>query len=771
MRVIISSIFLMLSGMSLAQQSYTGIVTDNGVSSLMATFNPSTIVDSRSKFAVGVFANRSVISNFSSKDYIIYGTKSKYIDSKNPGYRNSYLTLDLLNLKYELNHKNAIGYSLRFRIFENLRGMPDEWAKSSVDDYTSHAINVSQNLNGLHMTSMYFSEHNFTYARTIFDRQTSLLKAGATLKILNGVDASYLYINSGTGSFTDSSSGKMNTSQMDVEFGSAKTKYDPYYKNRGVGFDVGITYEYRPDYEKQYYDMDGSKRNVRYDINKYKWKITASLTDIGRIRYMNDSSYYNFNIPSIGIDAKKIINVNSPISFPFNYIKDSIQANATKSTTQSKKFYMNLPASLHAGFDLYVMRDLYVSYNMSLPLSMKNDHTAIRNYFIHTVTPRLERKNWSVMLPMSQMGNGKFYVGAAGRFMYKAFTVFAGTNNLSFFYGQKSSLSRNIFAGISYNVWYKVPDDRDGDKISDEKDACPYDPGLPEYKGCPDTDGDGIVDHEDLCIYDKGPRSTHGCPDTDGDGIIDMNDMCPTEKGLGIHYGCSDSDKDGVIDAADRCPDVPGVELNNGCPLEVRGCCVDEDGDGVPNDADKCPTIPGSLYNAGCPIDSTNLQKIPLQQEKEKKDANNTGQQTKENPEIDPRKQLVTTQDELAAILADKKIIRNHAAYFDVDEATLTEEEQKRLDMFVKSFPRKEKLAIILIGYTDRDGSLDYNLTLSKKRAETIQRKLVELYGFDAKLITVYYFGETKSIHKGDYSEEQKQADRKVEIKLVRLPK
>jgi hypothetical protein len=38
-------------------------------------------------------------------------------------------------------------------------------------------------------------------------------------------------------------------------------------------------------------------------------------------------------------------------------------------------------------------------------------------------------------------------------------------------------------------------------------------------------------------------------------------------------------------------------------------------------------------------------------------------------------------------------------------------------------------------------------------------------------MIEVYYFGETKSIHKGDYTEEMKQADRKVEIKLVRLPK
>jgi outer membrane protein OmpA-like peptidoglycan-associated protein len=89
----------------------------------------------------------------------------------------------------------------------------------------------------------------------------------------------------------------------------------------------------------------------------------------------------------------------------------------------------------------------------------------------------------------------------------------------------------------------------------------------------------------------------------------------------------------------------------------------------------------------------------------------------------------------------------------------------------MKSFPKNGKFSIILIGYTDKDGSLDYNLILSKKRAETVQRKLIEYYGFDAKNITIYYYGETKSIHKGSYTEEMKKADRKVEIKLISTPK
>ena len=771
MRIITLTILLTLSNSLMAQQFYTGIVTDNWVNSYVASYNPSTIVDSKTKLSLSTHVNYSRISNFASKDYLPYGTRSKYIETKKLGYKNSYLNFDILNIKYELNHKNALAYSLRARTFENTLGIPTVWSRNSVYEYDTNVVNQPQSLAGFSTTNMTFSEHNFTYARTIFDKGTSLLKAGLTFKILNGIDASYFYVNSGELNFVDTVSTQADITELDAEFGTAFRKNQLYYKNRGIGFDLGVTYEYRPDFEKQYYEMDGAKRNVRYDINKYKWKVSGSITDIGFIRYMKDTSYYNFSVAPMEINGKKLLDVNALFGNPLNYIQDSLQGNGTKSTFQEAKMHMNLPTALHGAFDYNIIKDFYVGYNVSIPLSLKNDRTKIKYYFIQTVTPRIEKDKWSIMLPLSHMGNGKFYAGVAGRVQIQQFQIFAGSNNISLLYGQKASLGRNIFAGISYNVLYKVPNDRDHDKISDEKDACPYDPGLPEYQGCPDTDGDGIVDKEDHCIYDKGPRSTHGCPDTDGDGIVDLNDMCPNEKGLGIHYGCPDRDMDGVIDAADRCPDVPGIELNNGCPIEIRGCCLDTDGDGILDSLDKCPEVPGSLYNSGCPITSDNIDKIKLQEEKDKKDANNTQQQVKDNPTIDPRNQLITSKQEMDSILVKRKVLKDHAVYFDVDQATLTDAEQKSLDDFMKTFPKSAKLSIILIGYTDQDGSLDYNLILSKKRAETIQRKLIEYYGFDAKNITVYYYGETKSIHKGSYTEEMKKADRKVEIKLVSTPK
>jgi OOP family OmpA-OmpF porin len=117
------------------------------------------------------------------------------------------------------------------------------------------------------------------------------------------------------------------------------------------------------------------------------------------------------------------------------------------------------------------------------------------------------------------------------------------------------------------------PADADGDGVPDDKDACINSAG-PKPGGCPDTDGDGFFDDKDACIDEKGSAPC-GCPprDADGDKVIDELDRCPNDPGP--MEGCPDpdSDRDGVLGAADKCPDKPetknGFEDDDGCPDEL----------------------------------------------------------------------------------------------------------------------------------------------------------------------------------------------------------
>ncbi|MEK7254058.1 MAG: OmpA family protein, partial [Bacteroidota bacterium] len=78
--------------------------------------------------------------------------------------------------------------------------------------------------------------------------------------------------------------------------------------------------------------------------------------------------------------------------------------------------------------------------------------------------------------------------------------------------------------------------DRDG--ITDDKDACPNDPGTAEHAGCPDSDNDGITDNEDACPRQAGMKKFKGCPDSDNDGVDDTKDKCPLLAGLVANDGC-----------------------------------------------------------------------------------------------------------------------------------------------------------------------------------------------------------------------------------------
>ena len=237
--------------------------------------------------------------------------------------------------------------------------------------------------------------------------------------------------------------------------------------------------------------------------------------------------------------------------------------------------------------------------------------------------------------------------------------------------------------------------DSDKDGISDKKDKCPDVPGLKEFEGCPDTDGDGIPDNEDDCPEEAGPTENKGCPDTDGDGVLDKDDACPEVKGLEELNGCPDTDGDGVADPDDECVDVVGPVENNGCPWP------DKDNDGVPDKDDACPEEAGENGNA-CP--------------------------------------------EVAKAVLDALNAAGINILFPADGFRLMGKKVMIALDQVKTILEENPDGIVLVqGHASEDGSEEYNLALSQKRAEVVKAKLVEL-GIDASRLEVEAFGEQQPI-------------------------
>jgi outer membrane protein OmpA-like peptidoglycan-associated protein/opacity protein-like surface antigen len=254
--------------------------------------------------------------------------------------------------------------------------------------------------------------------------------------------------------------------------------------------------------------------------------------------------------------------------------------------------------------------------------------------------------------------------------------------------------------------------------------AAPPPPPPPLVK---DTDGDGIPDSEDNCPNEAGPRENKGCPDkdTDGDGIVDRKDKCPDKAGPPERQGCpeEDADKDGIPDATDKCPNDPedkdGFEDADGCPDP------DNDKDGVPDTEDKCPNEPetknGYQDEDGCP------DEVPA-----------------------PVKQF-------SGVVGGINFRRNSADIKASSFPTL----KKAVQVF-KDYPA---LRVEISGHTSNEGKREFNMKLSRKRAEAVKDYLVSA-GIDEKRIGTIGYGPDKPIADNDTKEGQEK-NRRIEFRLL----
>lgn len=105
---------------------------------------------------------------------------------------------------------------------------------------------------------------------------------------------------------------------------------------------------------------------------------------------------------------------------------------------------------------------------------------------------------------------------------------------------------------------------------------------------------------------------------------------------------------------------------------------------------------------------------------------------------------------------------------FDFDKATIQKKSYDLLDALgeaLNSDDLKGK-SIIIGGHTDAKGTDQYNLSLSKQRAQSVKTYLVNKWGIDPELIEAVGYGKSRPLNDGMTTEEQ-QKNRRVEIRLV----
>lgn len=122
----------------------------------------------------------------------------------------------------------------------------------------------------------------------------------------------------------------------------------------------------------------------------------------------------------------------------------------------------------------------------------------------------------------------------------------------------------------------------------------------------------------------------------------------------------------------------------------------------------------------------------------------------------------ISADEMLKGIKAEGKIAL-YGIYFDFDKSDVKPESEPTLKEIATLLLKDPKLNIYIVGHTDMKGSLDYNVTLSKKRAESVVKELTTKYGIIKNRLTSDGVGPLAPVSTNE-TEEGRKLNRRVEL-------
>jgi len=801
-------VLLLIATLQTSAQDFLPFASSNYAGITGAHLQPASIADSRYKFDLALSSTSiGLANNFLGIDpYVLThpdiltngGDLKSYVSRNFNGEPKSGLfsiKQDLFSFMISLSPKDAIAFTPSVRGILNLDNITESLVRLIDSSLIYKALwNVPLNNDNFSLQANTWVEYGFTYARVVADKEKHFLKAGVTAKITQGIgsayffakDLNYLFTNNDTLSLFNSKISYGTSDNLTDNLDNVRYKFDA---NPSLSFDLGIVYEYRPDWMKYKYDMDGKTNLWRRDEDKYLLRIGLSVSDLGSVRYRRNPNSKDFdanvsNLPIGNWDIGSKADIDSIIAKYFDTI------------SVSSKYNMNLPTVFSMQVDVRVAKGLYFNFTPYLALNRGNkDVNKVHYISALNFIPRYDRAIFGISLPVQYNAYKQWNMGLGLRIGM----FWIGSNDIfSLFASSKNRYGTSFSAVVKIPILYSRPHDKDNDKVSDKKDKCPKVPGiwamkgcpdadldgitddkdncpdvagLPEFNGCPDTDGDGIIDKEDKCPEVKGLPFFSGCPDSDGDSIIDQNDECPFSAGSIRMNGCPDQDDDGIADKDDNCPTVAGTRENKGCPF------VDSDGDGITDDTDNCPGQRGPIENKGCPYLDSDKDSIPDKDDDCPSIAGTAvfrgcpdtdGDGISDKYDLCPTIPGIAQNNGCPEIKKEEQEILKRAfsnLEFETGKSVIRKSSLSSLDELADVMKKRSEFKLLLAGHTDNVGKPESNLTLSKNRTLAVKNYLVKK-GIATDRIKTEWYGQTKPIATNSTTEGRQQ-NRRVEMSIV----
>src|ERR1700760_3740245 len=110
-------------------------------------------------------------------------------------------------------------------------------------------------------------------------------------------------------------------------------------------------------------------------------------------------------------------------------------------------------------------------------------------------------------------------------------------------------------------------------------------------------------------------------------------------------------------------------------------------------------------------------------------------------PDTLEKKMTFVNADEMKQSIHDTGKVALYGLYFDTDKDVVKPESQPTLDEIAKLLKASPSLKLHVVGHTDNQGKIDYNIDLSKRRAASVVKELTTKYGIAATRLDAFGVG------------------------------
>ncbi len=552
-------------------QQYNGYVYDNYAGTQSLLFNPANVAGSKYKVDINLVSLSALAGNNAYEldkkklfnfDFSDLREGTHYFKSSNTDKKKLWMNTDIMGPSFmmTLSPKSGLGFTTRMRSIANSYNLSNSTFHFFSSDDGLFDTDITERDVQLKLHA--FAEAGLTYGRIISQTDNSTLKLGITGKYVHGIGVASLSSNSVlinmdaaknfnnlTGDFTVQYSSNIDA----LEDGNFTDMFDGSSGKGGWGVDAGLVYEWRPGGKK---DSGARKTWLDYDQTPDKLRMSVAVTDFGFVKYKNSphGNYYLLDAGGFNVDEfKKADNEDYDQYFDRLEIDGILDPEAYKENLNVK-----LPMAIRADVDYHIYKRLFINAGAVVNMISKVKNPLSAHYATSfTVTPRLEKKWFSIYIPVHYNMEEQFSWGAG----FRLGPIFAGSSSVFSNLISKDRISAmDVHVGLHIPIFQPASNTKKKKKKKDEEEK---DETLAN-----DRDKDGVTDDKDECPDVKGEIALIGCPDKDGDGVADKNDKCPDEKGSVNHNGCAapDSDGDGINDDEDKCPQLRGSLEKGGCP-------------------------------------------------------------------------------------------------------------------------------------------------------------------------------------------------------------